>query len=250
MPNSSNLENLVFGEKRPDLKLLEQGIIPSSWFADFEAALDAELRASTGSTWSRNLIQASHWVSFYLPLRVRVASHTVGVSHAISKQVFDLHIKTEQKLLLNLANSIDRNTLESLSSEQSLMLPELEIIRLSLGKGNPIAAHYDSSSIGKWREAFETNWKPVASALQASTQWNKWSIVAVRLASFYWDLFFTQNVALPESFSSDFPGFAIHVVLHPPNAEIDETGLPIIGTRIQTSKLSVRRLIEPIIMAR
>ncbi len=260
MNNSARLDTLVFEEGRPDLKLLEEGTIDPSWFSEFEATFDTELEASTGSTWSRNLVQAAHWASFYLPLRVRVASHTVGISRDISKRVFDLHIKIEQKLLLSLAGSIDRDTLQSLSSEQPLTRPEFEIIRLTLGKGNPMEMPFDSSSMEKWRGMFEANWKPVGLDFQANILWNKWSTMAVRLASFYWDAFFTQKISLPESFTSDFPSFSsifpqstlaiIHVILHPPNAEIDETGLPIIGPQAQMSKLSVRRLVEPIIMAR
>jgi hypothetical protein len=260
MAANYKLRELVFGEKRPDIGLLAQGNVEPSWFAEYESALQAELRASTNLTWSRDLVQASHWVSFYLPLRARFASHTVGVNANISMRIFNLHITTEQMLLLSLAQSVDKNIIESLHSEQPLASPEYEIIRLSLGLGNPTKELYDSSSVGKWREAFEANWKPIASDLQTSSRWGKWQIMAARMASFYWDLLFAQKFSLPESFDPDIPALqsllpsstlaVIHAILHPPTPEIDETGLPIIGTVNQFGRMSVRRLVEPVIMAR
>jgi len=260
MATTSTLETLVFGERRPDLQLLARGLIDSSWFADYETALDAELEASSGSTWARSLVQTSHWVSFYLPLRVRFASHTVGVTADVCNQVFNLHITIERKLLISLASSIDDNVVETLRSNLPLTSPEHEIIRLSLGSGNPTSAIYKSSCVGTWKDAFATNWKPVALDLQRISRWNKWLIMAARLGSFYWDLLFAQNITLQESVDCDIPTLQsvlppstlaiIHAILNPLDSEIDETGLPSVGSNTGFNKLSVRRLVEPIMMSR
>jgi hypothetical protein len=260
MPTNSNLEDLVFGRKRPDVTLLARGQIDPSWFSEYETSLDIELQASTGSSWPRRLVQASHWVSFYLPLRVRVASRAINENIALCKQVFDLHIMTEQKLLTNLTDFVDESIGEDLRSEQPLARPEREIIRLSLGRGNPASAISDSLDIKKWKEAFEVQWKPVALELQRDSHWNKWMVTAIRFASFYWDLLFAQNIRLSESLGVDIPSLKsvlptptlamIHTLLHPPSQAIDESGLPIIGSPGEFKHLSVRRLVEPILMAR
>jgi len=260
MLNYSNLENLVFGEKRPDTTLLARGFIDPSWFGEYETSLDTELLASTGAKWSRSLVQASHWVSFYLPLRVRIASHTFGKNTDLCERMFNLHIVTEQKLLMNLTTFSDESIVDTLRSESPLASPELEIIRLSLGQGNPGSVISDPSGIKKWKEGFEAQWKLIASDFQRNSYWGKWIVTAVRVASFYWDLLFMQNISLAESSGTDFPTLKsllpaptlaiIRTLLHTPSPAIDESGLPIIGSSNRFGRLSVRRLVEPVILNR
>jgi hypothetical protein len=253
MKSISSIENLTFGNKRPDLDLA-RGVFDDSWRSEFEVALDVELRNSTVH-WSRDLVRAANFVSFYLPLRAKSIA-----DYDVRNAIFKLHVQTETKLLTSLVEGVPEGILEALRSEFPLESADYEIIRLSLGCGNPIAATSEPSGIEKWHEAFKAQWRIVAPRLERTSCWDKWLVTAIRVASFYWDLLFMQNITMVECPNNDLAvlrpivspsTFAmISTFLHPPNIEIDDSGLPILGKPREFNGISVRRLVEPTLMAR
>ena len=260
MSASRDLEALVFGDERPDLDLTTKGEISSSWCEAYERALDAALRASNRKNWSRDLVQAAHFVSFYLPLRCKVAAPSKTVTVETSTRVFDLHVLTERKLWADLAAAHDANKVTSLAAEHPLSSPEDEIVRLSLGAGNPATFLRDEHGLEQWNAAFRNCWKAVEDVLKSSDDWDKWTVTAARVASFYWDLPFSREVVLVDSSGLSLPSLnallpsptiaLISVMLNPPSSAIDDSGLPMIGENRLTAQFSVRRVVEASLMKR
>lgn len=260
MSPSSKLTELVFGDERPDLILTKNGKIASSWCEAYKEFIDQALNASNNATWSRELVQAAHWVSFYLPLRCKAAAKLAKVSTQTSTLVFDLHIWTEKRLWRDLDVTLDENTRSRLAATSPLLLPENEIIRLCLGSANPAAVIADNSELLRWRTVFKNNWDIVDCSLRETNEWEKWVIMAARVGSFYWDLLFRQEVVIPNPADMEFPVLQlslptttqaiISLILNPPSNAIESSGLPIIFDERPLSQFSLRSIVETSLLRR
>jgi hypothetical protein len=260
MDSATDLYALVFGERRPDLKLISDGALDPEWCRDYEDLLDSALESNLGATWPRTLLQAAHFVSFYLPLRAKVAFATEKADESLKQRVWKLHVSTETKLFANMVAAANSDILRSLEAEHSLDEPSLEMVRLCFGKGNPAVGARDESTVVAWAAGTRATWSLLNPTFAATGAWDKWTAMAARLASFYWDLLLRQTILLPENAMSKIPTLdsclpastrsVIHVMLYPNASELDETGLPLVGAPSPLAEYSMRRAIEPILMIR
>jgi hypothetical protein len=254
------LEALVFGERRPDLPLNTTGVIPASWFDDYERLLGAALLETKGDTWPRALVQSAHWVSFYLPLRLHVALATRGVEPSVRDQVSHAHLITERMLWGALGTRVSDEMRRTLKAEQPVQSSAHELIRISLGAGNPVRRCEDTSFLKNWRDEFEQCWGKIGVMLVESEMWPKWTVAAARFASFYVDLLLRQRIEVDYALRSEatslesvLPDEVIALAsrfLAAWNMPREQSGLPAIGSARVLDHFSVRRLVEPVLLAR
>ena len=64
------LSELVFGPRHPEVALIQEGQLPSTWAEDYCSALfEAQKDDEHGWSWAQQMFQAIHFTSCHLGLR-------------------------------------------------------------------------------------------------------------------------------------------------------------------------------------
>jgi len=250
------LSQLVFGPNRPDQMLMTIGSLPDGWPTQYEHALQVELSDSSCNSWQRSFAQAAHWASMYLPIRLNAAAQLGHPNIDTLKELRRLSSVTERALFADIGRSFLRSVEDALSGGAVCEEPDWQLVYLSLGQGNPVNFVDRGGTLDQWRQSFVAAWDFIGANLRRDDVWPKWSFMAARFASFYWDLWFTQNIQLKDNPSpradilSRMPvpvQAMFEVIVEQAGSKLNNSGLPVLGAASDNARYSVRRLVEAVL---
>lgn len=183
------LHELVFGSRRPEMLLVDQGHLPEMWDAEYLSAL-AEAEDEGSWSWPRQLYQAVHFVSCHLGLRYVAWCRITGRTDPQTENLLG-RLQMESELFF--WNSVATLPLHYISMgmqpgvvEQS----DVALVTLCLKNNSILEAPHpvDARATELWAQQYRVALSAIGPKWHSTSCWWKWLVLAVRFSSFYLDL--------------------------------------------------------------
>ena len=195
--STSDLYELVFSSG-VEQALLQTGRLPESWVPKYLATIQDACSSFDGATvWPKQVFQAFHYSSMYLPLRYDVWATSANTSNSkTERSIAEIRFETEMYLWSSLSG-VDRWKRHLASTnEVAFGKNGARLIELCFGDISPVGEIDQSASFRTWKDSYEECLRNIELELKTTDCWPKWIYMAIHFASFYIDLFQSQCIDL------------------------------------------------------
>lgn len=189
---------LVLGQSSPQKDLIEKGVFPESWMSRFKVSV-ANLAFATQRKWCwpKKAFQALHYCSMHLPLRYDIwRNGTPRTDLETELSLTEVQFATEEYLWSAVADLPSWRVVSADDMSNTLNENDAELVELCFGEQSPVHLLSQGESFHSWKEDYVRCLMQSGATWVGEEEWPKWLCMAIHFASFYVDLYQTQELSL------------------------------------------------------